>query len=83
MVSCRTSGAISVDQRDERKSSNAVKHWSAGAAITLAGSQHGSTCPAFTMDEHGGTCTALTMVEYGRTCSTITLELTRESAQRT
>jgi hypothetical protein len=46
----------------------------------MAGSQHGSTSPAFTVDEYGGTCTALTMVEHGRTRSTITLELTRESA---
>lgn len=46
----------------------------------MAGSQYGSTSPAFTLDEHGGTCTALTMVEHGRTRSTITLELTRESA---
>jgi hypothetical protein len=80
VVSCRTSGAISVDQRDERKGSDAVKHWGAGAAITMAGSQHGSTSPAFTMDEHGGTCTALTMVEHGRTRSTLTLVVTRESA---
>lgn len=80
MVSCRCSGASCVDQRDERKGSNAVKHWGAGAAITMAGSQYGSTSPAFTLDEHGGTCTALTMVEHGRTRSTITLELTRESA---
>jgi len=80
VVSCRCSGAIGVDQRDERKGSHAVKHWRAGAAIPMAGSQHGSTSPAFTMDEHGGTCTALTMVEHGRTRSSITLELTRESA---
>jgi hypothetical protein len=80
VVSCRSSGAIGVDQRDERKGSNAVQYWGAGAAITMAGSQHGSTSPAFTVDEYGGTCTALTMVEHGRTRTAITLELVRKSA---